>query len=132
MAVSPERYRRACDYLSAAMIYLRDNVLLREPLRVKHLKPRLLGHWGTCPGITYLYTALNRVGDERTLLVTGPGHGAPAIHANLWLEGTHERFEPRPGPRRRRAGRAGAPLLLAGWVPQPPLARGARGDPRGW
>ncbi|WP_156753292.1 phosphoketolase [Actinokineospora pegani] len=97
MAVSPERYRRACDYLSAAMIYLRDNVLLREPLQVKHLKPRLLGHWGTCPGITYLYTALNRVGDERTLLVTGPGHGAPAIHANLWLEGTHERFDPALG-----------------------------------
>ncbi|OLR92960.1 phosphoketolase family protein [Actinokineospora bangkokensis] len=94
MAASPQRYRRACDYLAAAMIYLRDNELLREPLEVRHLKPRLLGHWGTCPGITYLYAGLNRLRDPRTLLVTGPGHGAPAIHANLWLEGTHERFDP--------------------------------------
>lgn len=91
------RYRRACDYLSACMIYLRDNVLLREPVRPAHLKPRMLGHWGTCPGITYVYTGLNglvsRTG-QRTLLVTGPGHGAPAVHANLWLEGTHAEYDP--------------------------------------
>ncbi len=53
------RYRRAADFLAAAMIYLRDNVLLREPLRPEHLKPRLLGHWGTCPGITFVYSGLN-------------------------------------------------------------------------
>ncbi|MCG8916589.1 phosphoketolase family protein [Actinokineospora sp. PR83] len=92
--VTTQRYRRAADYLSAAMIYLRDNVLLCEPLRVEHLKPRLLGHWGTCPGINFLYAGLNRLGDERVLLVTGPGHGAPANHANLWLEGTHEHYDP--------------------------------------
>ncbi|MCP3803898.1 phosphoketolase family protein [Allokutzneria sp. A3M-2-11 16] len=92
------RYRRACDYLAAAMIYLRDNVLLREPLRPEHLKPRLLGHWGTCPGITFVYSGLNglvRRTGQRTLLVTGPGHGAPAVHANLWLEGTHSAVDPR-------------------------------------
>jgi xylulose-5-phosphate/fructose-6-phosphate phosphoketolase len=94
---SSQRYRRAADFIAAAMIYLRDNVLLREPLRPEHLKPRLLGHWGTCPGITFLYSGLNglvaRTG-QRTLLVTGPGHGAPANHANLWLEGTHELHDP--------------------------------------
>lgn len=92
------RYRRACDYLAAAMIYLKDNVLLTEPLRPEHLKPRPLGHWGTCPGLTLVYSALNRLVAEtrqRTLLVTGPGHGAPAIHANLWLEGTHAEYDPR-------------------------------------
>ncbi|MFI6026858.1 phosphoketolase family protein [Amycolatopsis magusensis] len=97
-ATPPARYRRACDYLAAAMIYLRDNVLLREPLRAEHLKPRPLGHWGTCPGLTLVYSGLNRLVREtgrRTLLVTGPGHGAPAIHANLWLEGTHAEYDPR-------------------------------------
>jgi xylulose-5-phosphate/fructose-6-phosphate phosphoketolase len=86
------RYRRACDFLALAMIYLRDNVLLREPLAAEHLKPRVLGHWGTCPGLTLVYAGLNglvRRTGQRTLLVTGPGHGAPAIHANLWLEGSH-------------------------------------------
>ncbi|MFI9383402.1 phosphoketolase family protein [Kutzneria sp. NPDC052558] len=95
--MTARRYRRAADYLAAAMIYLRDNVLLHEPLRPEHLKPRLLGHWGTCPGITYVYRGLNRLvrdTGQRTLLVTGPGHGAPAIHANLWLEGTHAAVDP--------------------------------------
>lgn len=96
-AETTRRYRRACDYAAAAMIYLKDNVLLREPLRREHLKPRLLGHWGTCPGITFLYSGLNglvRRTGQRALLVTGPGHGAPAVHANLWLEGTHAQFDP--------------------------------------
>lgn len=89
-------YRRAADYVAAALIYLRGNVLLREPLRTEHLKPRLLGHWGSCPGITMVYAALNTLVRERdtdVLLVTGPGHGAPANHANLWLEGTHEEYD---------------------------------------
>ncbi|GLY47788.1 hypothetical protein [Lentzea sp. NBRC 102530] len=103
--MTARRYRRAADYLAAAMIYLRDNVLLDEPLRAEHLKPRLLGHWGTCPGITFAYRGLNKLvkdSGRRTLLVTGPGHGAPAVHANLWLEGTHEVFDPALG--RDRAG----------------------------
>ncbi|WP_420716469.1 phosphoketolase family protein [Streptomyces sp. H27-H1] len=90
-------YRRAADYVAAALIFLRDNVLLTEPLRPEHLKARLLGHWGTCPGITMVHTALNTLVRERdadVLLVTGPGHGAPALHANLWLEGTHEDYDP--------------------------------------
>ncbi|MFJ3582250.1 phosphoketolase [Streptomyces sp. NPDC090127] len=90
-------YRRAADYVAAALIFLRDNVLLREPLRPEHIKPRLLGHWGSCPGITMVYAALNTLVRERdtdVLLVTGPGHGAPANHANLWLEGTHEEYDP--------------------------------------
>lgn len=91
------RYRRAADYLAASMIFLRDNMLLRDPLRPEHLKPRLLGHWGTCPGLTFVYAGLNRLvrrTGQRTLLVVGPGHGAPAIHANLWLEGTHGEYDP--------------------------------------
>jgi xylulose-5-phosphate/fructose-6-phosphate phosphoketolase len=94
---SAQRYRSAADFAAAAMIYLKDNVLLREPLRPEHLKPRLLGHWGTCPGLTFVYRGLDRLvrdTGQRTLLVTGPGHGAPAIHANLWLEGTHEHYDP--------------------------------------
>ncbi|GAA2346429.1 phosphoketolase family protein [Saccharopolyspora halophila] len=91
------RYRRACDYIAAAMIYLRSNVLLDRPLRSEDVKPRVLGHWGTCPGITLVYSGLNRLVRDtgrRTLLVTGPGHGAPAVHANLWLEGTHAEHDP--------------------------------------
>jgi xylulose-5-phosphate/fructose-6-phosphate phosphoketolase len=79
------------------MIYLRDNVLLEHPLRPEHLKPRPLGHWGTCPGLNLIYSGLDRVvrqTGQRTLLVTGPGHGAPAIHANLWLEGAHAEHDP--------------------------------------
>ncbi|MCT4353549.1 phosphoketolase family protein [Streptomyces sp. Je 1-79] len=90
---STEPYRRAADYVAAALIYLRDNVLLRQPLTREHLKPRLLGHWGSCPGINVVHAALNTLVRERNadvLLVTGPGHGAPASHANLWLDGTHQ------------------------------------------
>jgi xylulose-5-phosphate/fructose-6-phosphate phosphoketolase len=90
------RYRRACDYLAVTMIYLRDNVLLRERLRPEHLKPRPLGHGGTSPVLNLVYSGLNRLvrrTGHRTLLVTGPEHGAPAIHANLWLEGTHREYD---------------------------------------
>lgn len=86
-------YRRAANYLAAAQVYLRDNVLLEAPLAPEHIKPRLLGHWGTCPGINFIYTGLNRLireEDLEVLLVTGPGHGAPANLANLWLEGSLE------------------------------------------
>jgi xylulose-5-phosphate/fructose-6-phosphate phosphoketolase len=91
------RYLRAVHYLAGAQIYLQDNVLLREPLRPEHIKDRLLGHWGTCPGINLVYAHLNRlILRERldVLLVTGPGHGAPANLANLYLEGSLEEFYP--------------------------------------
>jgi xylulose-5-phosphate/fructose-6-phosphate phosphoketolase len=79
------------------MIYLQDNVLMEEPLRHEHIKPRLLGHWGTVPGINLMYAGLNRVilnTGANFLLVTGPGHGAPANLANLWLEGSLEEVHP--------------------------------------
>jgi xylulose-5-phosphate/fructose-6-phosphate phosphoketolase len=91
------RYFRAVNFLAAAQIYLRANVLLREPLQAQHIKDRLLGHWGTCPGINLICTQLNRIvlrDDRSVLLITGPGHGAPANLANLYLDGTLAEFYP--------------------------------------
>jgi xylulose-5-phosphate/fructose-6-phosphate phosphoketolase len=106
-AVDPAtpRYRRAANYLAAAQIYLRANPLLEQPLRPEHLKPRLLGHWGTAPGINLVHQHLNQLilrSGASLLLVTGPGHGAAANLANLWLEGTLAEFYPELG--RDRAG----------------------------
>src|SRR3954470_13989627 len=87
-----DAYWRAANYLSVGQIYLRDNPLLREPLRLEHLKPRLLGHWGTTPGLNFLFAHLNRVICERDLdmiYVMGPGHGGPAAVAHAYLEGTY-------------------------------------------
>ena len=92
-----DMYWRAANYLAAAQIYLRDNCLLEDSLKPEHIKPRLLGHWGTVPGINFIYTHLNRLVRQRhqsVLLVTGPGHGAPANLANLYLEGTLAEFYP--------------------------------------
>jgi xylulose-5-phosphate/fructose-6-phosphate phosphoketolase len=87
---------RAANYLSVGQIYLLDNPLLRAQLQPEHVKPRLLGHWGTTPGLTFIWAHLNRVIRERNLdalFVTGPGHGGPAVVATAWLEGTYtERF----------------------------------------
>ena len=83
---------RAANYLSVGQIYLRDNALLREPLTLDHVKPRLLGHWGTTPGLNLLYAHMNRAIIERDLsamYVTGPGHGGPGLVASTWLEGTY-------------------------------------------
>ncbi len=88
-------YWRAANYLSVGQIYLYDNPLLREPLQPGHIKPRLLGHFGTTPGLNFIYVHLNRIIKERDLdllFVTGPGHGAPGILANTWLEGTYSEF----------------------------------------
>ncbi|HEV8557646.1 MAG TPA: phosphoketolase family protein [Actinophytocola sp.] len=85
-------YWRAANYLSVGQIYLLDNPLLREPLRAEHVKPRLLGHWGTTPGLNLLYAHMNRVikaRDLNALYVTGPGHGGPGLVANAYLEGTY-------------------------------------------
>lgn len=87
----------AANYLSAAQIYLKDNPLLKEPLRVEHIKPRLLGHWGTCPGLNLIYVHLNRLIKEEganVLFMAGPGHGAPAVLANSYLEGSFTRIYP--------------------------------------
>jgi xylulose-5-phosphate/fructose-6-phosphate phosphoketolase len=91
------RYWRAANYLSVGQIYLLDNPLLQEPLRLEHIKPRLLGHWGTTPGLNFIYAHLNRLIRSRDLsviYVTGPGHGGPGLVANTYLEGTYSEVYP--------------------------------------
>ena len=88
---------RTANYLAVGQIYLLDNPLLREPLRVEHTKPRLLGHWGTTPGLNLLYAHLNRVirdNDLNVIFVCGPGHGGPAVVASTYLEGTYTELYP--------------------------------------
>jgi len=88
---------RAANYLAAGQIYLMDNPLLRMPLLPEHIKPRLLGHWGTSPGLNFVYAHLNRAilaHDLNAMLVTGPGHGGPALLANTWLEGSYSEAWP--------------------------------------
>ena len=91
------RYWQAANYLSVGQIYLLDNALLREPLRPEHIKPRLLGHWGTTPGLNFIYAHLNRViqaRDLNTIYICGPGHGGPGMVANTYLEGTYSEIYP--------------------------------------
>ena len=92
-----DAYWRAANYLSVGQIYLYDNPLMKEPLKLEHIKPRLLGHWGTTPGLNFIYVHLNRVIKARGLnviYVIGPGHGGPAIVANTYLEGTYSELYP--------------------------------------
>ncbi len=87
-----DAYWRAANYLSVGQIYLLDNPLLREPLQSSHIKPRLLGHWGTTPGLNFIYAHLNRLinaAELNAMYVIGPGHGGPALVANAYLEGTY-------------------------------------------
>jgi xylulose-5-phosphate/fructose-6-phosphate phosphoketolase len=91
------RYWQAANYLTIGQIYLQENPLLREPLRPEHIKPRLLGHWGTSPGLSFIYVHLNRLiqdNDADVIYLTGPGHGGPAIVANVYLEGTYSEIYP--------------------------------------
>ncbi len=86
---------RAANYLSVGQIYLYDNPLLKEPLKLEHIKPRLLGHWGTTPGLNFIYVHLNRIirkYDLNMIYIAGPGHGGPALVANTYLEGTYAEF----------------------------------------
>ncbi|HUY40880.1 MAG TPA: phosphoketolase family protein [Candidatus Dormibacteraeota bacterium] len=95
-----DAYWRAANYLSVGQIYLLDNPLLKEPLRPEHIKPRLLGHWGTTPGLNFIYAHMNRVikkYDVNAIFVTGPGHGGPALLANTYLEGTYSELYPNVG-----------------------------------
>ncbi|MDB6031938.1 MAG: phosphoketolase [Verrucomicrobiales bacterium] len=92
-----DAYWRAANYLSVGQIYLMDNPLLKKPLRIEHVKPRLLGHWGTTPGLNFIYVHLNRVIRERDLnmiFIAGPGHGGPAVVANTYLEGSYSELYP--------------------------------------
>src|SRR2546425_1062442 len=90
-------YWRAANYLSVGQIYLYDNPLLREPLKAEHVKRRLLGHWGTTPGLNFIYVHFNRLikkHDLNAIYITGPGHGGPGLVANTYLEGTYSEFYP--------------------------------------
>jgi xylulose-5-phosphate/fructose-6-phosphate phosphoketolase len=92
-----QRYWQASNYLTVAQIYLQTNPLLREPLRPEHIKPRLLGHWGTSPGLSFIYVHLNRLileHDANMIYLAGPGHGGPAIVAHVYLEGTYSQIYP--------------------------------------
>src|ERR1035437_6682536 len=101
--LSPELLRKmnaywgAANYLSVGQIYLLDNPLLKKPLKIEHVKPRLLGHWGTTPGQNFAYVHLNRIikqHDLNMIYVSGPGHGGPAVVANVYLEGTYSDVYP--------------------------------------
>ena len=92
-----DAYWRAANYLSVGQIYLLDNPLLREPLKPEHIKPRLLGHWGTTPGLNFIYAHLNRIikaRDLNVIYICGPGHGGPGMVANTYLEGTYSEIYP--------------------------------------
>src|SRR3981081_3900622 len=92
-----DAYWRASNYLSVGQIYLLDNPLLKEPLKREHVKPRLLGHWGTSPGLNMLYVHLNRVikrDDLSMIYIIGPGHGGPSLVAHAYLEGTYSEVYP--------------------------------------
>src|SRR3989441_1133805 len=92
-----DAYWRAANYLSVGQIYLYDNPLLTEPLRLDHIKPRLLGHWGTTPGLNFIYVHCNRIIKKHNIdmiYICGPGHGGPGMVANTWLEGTYTEVYP--------------------------------------
>ena len=92
-----DKYWRAANFLSVGQIYLLGNALLKEPLAIEHVKPRLLGHWGTTPGLNFIYVHLNRIikaYDLNMIYICGPGHGGPAIVSNTYLEGTYSEMYP--------------------------------------
>ena len=92
-----DAYWCAANYLSVGQIYLYDNPLLRLPVTLNHIKPRLLGHWGSTPGLNFIYVHLNRIikkNDLNIIYITGPGHGAPGIIANTYLEGSYSEVYP--------------------------------------
>ena len=99
---------RACNYLTVGQIYLQANPLLREPLTPEHIKPRLLGHWGTSPGLSFVYAHVSRLirqTGQQAIYLAGPGHGGPALVAAGWLEGTYSEVYPEVTPGRGRAWR---------------------------
>jgi xylulose-5-phosphate/fructose-6-phosphate phosphoketolase len=127
-----DAYWRAANYLSVGQIYLLDNPLLREPLTLEHVKPRLLGHWGTTPGLNFVYAHMNRViksHDLNAIFVAGPGHGGPAVVANTSLAGTYSELYPHIG---RGGGRPALPsVLVSRWNSEPRGTGDTRVDPRG-
>src|SRR3974377_370042 len=130
-----DAYWRACNYLSIGQIYLYDNPLLKQPLTQKHIKPRLLGHWGTTPGLNLIYVHLNRLikkYDLSVVYVAGPGHGGAARPAPPHLPGGRlHRGLPRLLAGRGREKASLQAVLLPGRHPEPRRAGDARVDPRG-
>jgi xylulose-5-phosphate/fructose-6-phosphate phosphoketolase len=115
-----DAFWRAANYLSVGQIYLMGNPLLREPLAPEHVKPRLLGHWGTTPGLNILYAHLNRVIAQRrqeVIYVTGPGHGGPGLVASTWLEGSYSEVYPNVGRDEAGMGRLFTQFSFPGGVP---------------
>src|SRR4029450_2221080 len=115
-----DAFWRAANYLSVGQIYLLDNPLLREPLTPDHVKPRLLGHWGTTPGLNLLYAHLNRVIRARDLdmiYICGPGHGGPGMVANAYLEGTYSEIYGQVGPNEEGLRRLFRQFSFPGGIP---------------
>src|SRR5579862_9817412 len=113
-------YWRASNYLSVGQIYLMDNPLLRQPLKREHVKPRLLGHWGTTPGLNFMYVHLNRVirrDDLDMIYIIGPGHGGPALVAQAWMEGTYSEVYPNIGPDEEGMKRLFTQFSFPGGIP---------------
>ena len=115
-----DAYWRAANYLSVGQIYLYDNPLLKQPLGKEHIKPRLLGHWGTTPGLNFIYAHLNRVIKARDLdmiYITGPGHGGPGLVANAYLEGTYSEVYPEISPDEQGMKRLFKQFSFPGGIP---------------
>src|SRR4051812_37161801 len=115
-----DAYWRAANYLAVGQIYLLDNPLLRRPLELAHIKPRLLGHWGTTPGLNFIYAHLNRIIKARDLdmiYIAGPGHGGPGMVANTWLEGTYSEIYPRISPDAKGMQRLFRQFSFPGGIP---------------
>src|ERR671911_2255048 len=128
------RWWAAANYLTIGQIYLRDNALLRDPLVLDHVKPRLLGHWGTSPGLSMIYALLNRVireTDSDWLYVTGPGHGGPALVAAGWLEGTYSEVYPHVRDDEAGGGPLFRPFSSPRGGPRPLSVANPRGNPEG-
>ena len=126
-------YWRAANYLSVGQIYLYDNPLLKEPLKLSHVKPLVVGHWGTTPGQNFIYVHLNRVIKKYDLdmfYIAGPGHGGPAIVGNTYLEGTYSEVYPNITPGRSRAEKAVQAILVSRRDFQPCCADDAGVDSR--
>jgi hypothetical protein len=126
-----DRYWRAANYLSVGQIYLYANPLLREPLKLEHTKPRLLGHWGTTPGLNFIYVHFNRVikkYDLDVIYICGPGHGGPGMVANTYLEGNLHRALSQHSVKRRRHTKAVQAILLPWRNSQPRRTRDSRID----
>jgi xylulose-5-phosphate/fructose-6-phosphate phosphoketolase len=115
-----DAYWRASNYLSVGQIYLYDNPLLKQPLTKEHIKPRLLGHWGTSPGLNFIYVHLNRVikkHDLDMIYITGPGHGGPSLVAHAYLEGTYSEVYPNISPDEEGMKRLFTQFSFPGGIP---------------